>query len=97
MYLVPHPRLCLTKKDNFSSKANKRLITGLIVSNDGNVTIGRNKKRLLRAQVHRYLNGTMSNGDVAKLKGTISYIKSIEPDFIEKLFHKYNINSIEDV
>lgn len=95
---MTHPKLQLNNsKTIFSSKANKRLVTGLIISNENTVTIGRNKKRLLRAQLHHCSRGRMSINDIDKLKGALAFVKSIEPDFVEKLLQKYNIKCLDDL
>ncbi|BEQ15245.1 retron St85 family RNA-directed DNA polymerase [Desulfoferula mesophila] len=95
---ISHPKLTLNdSKTIFSSKANRRLITGLIISNDGHVTIGRDKKRLLRSQIHHYIGGKLSKKEIDKLKGTIAFVKSIEPKFIDALLSKYDIKHFKDL
>ena len=48
------PSLILNdNKTVFVSKAHRRRVTGLILSNDNRVSLGRDRKRNIRAQVHR--------------------------------------------
>lgn len=84
--VVPYPRLILNEqKTVFTSKKFQRQLTGLILSNDGVVSLGREKKRNLRAAAHSFMQGRLNVEQIATLKGQISYSISIEPQFIESL------------
>jgi hypothetical protein len=78
------------KTVNVSTK-NNRTLTGLVLSNTGTVSIGRDKKRLIRAQVHSMMNGALTVEATTKLKGHLSFIHSIDPVFIENLAQRYNL------
>jgi RNA-directed DNA polymerase len=83
---LAYPRLSLNKdKTVFASRAGKRVITGLVITPAGGVSIGRDRKRLIRAMYHRSLHQQLSNKEIEELEGLISFADSIEPGFSEKL------------
>lgn len=77
------------KKTVFSSKAHNRHVTGVTLSNDGILSIGRDRKRLISSMVHRYSNNLLSEEDIAKLIGVLSFSHNIEPEFVTRLNKKY--------
>ena len=87
---LPYPRLQINEdKTIYASKANKRIVTGLVVTNDGKISIGRAKKRLIRAQIHKYSQGQLGEDKIRHLKGMIAYVNSVEPEFVIKMKNKY--------
>lgn len=87
---LPYPKLIINEdKTIYSSKAGKRIVTGLVVTNDGGVSIGREKKRIIRVQIHRFSKGILDESEIDELKGMLAYVKSVEPDFINRMKSKY--------
>lgn len=75
------------KKTIFSSKRHNRHVTGITITNDGEMSVGRSQKRALRSQVH---NAHELNSEaIAILRGHIAFTDQVEPGFIEKLKKKY--------
>ncbi len=70
----------------FTSRKYKRKLTGLILSNDGSVSIGRDKKRILRAKAHNYHNLMIE--EKLNLDGYISFLSEIDAEFAEVLKNK---------
>ncbi len=92
---LPYPRLFINnRKTVFASKAHRRMVTGLIITNDGSVSIGRGKKRLIRAQIHNFLRGNLNEGEQEHLRGMLAFVRNIEPDFIARMIRKYGADSI---
>ncbi|WP_319779607.1 retron St85 family RNA-directed DNA polymerase [Maridesulfovibrio sp.] len=84
------PSLVLNKqKTVFAMKPFRRFVTGLYLSNDDKISLGRERKRLIRAQVHYYLNGRLDKDEIESLKGMISFSRSVEPTFVDRLEEKY--------
>lgn len=78
------------RKTTFSSKANHRRITGLVISNEGEVSLGRERKRLISAMIHKFKLRKMHDvSDRAKLRGLLAFAKDAEPEFINRLEQKY--------
>lgn len=92
------PNLTLNfEKTVFSSKKFQRRVTGLIINNDGNVSIGRERKRLISSMVHHYSCGDLPEEDIAKLKGLLSFVKMSDPTFLYSLIKKYGVNNINQI
>ena len=70
-------------------------VTGLMINKEHNVTVGREKKEKLKATIFSFL-ADCKNGKpwdehrVRQMMGTVSYIHSIEPEFVDMIIEKYN-------
>jgi len=76
-------------KTVFSSKAHNRHITGVTLTNDGKLSIGRERKRLISSMIHKFLCQLLDQDDILKLQGFISYASYIEDDFYQRMCRKY--------
>ncbi|NVI83037.1 retron St85 family RNA-directed DNA polymerase [Janthinobacterium sp. BJB401] len=72
-----------------SSKKNGRKITGLVIGSDNKVSIGLERKRLLRSQVYRFKKGFLDPEQVGSLKGYIAFLQSVEPEHVKRLINIY--------
>ena len=87
---MQHPKLQIKQEKTVYATAKfQRNVTGLVLSNDGRVTVGREKKRQLHACVHRAANQKLDPYELQRLGGMLSYINSVEPAFVKKLALKY--------
>jgi RNA-directed DNA polymerase len=87
---VDYPSLKLnSKKTTYLSKKHQRRITGLILTNDGNVSIGRSKKRQISSMIHKFTIKQISPEDLGLLQGLIGFAKGVEPEFITRMSLKY--------
>lgn len=74
-------------KTYHASKKGRRVVTGLTLTCDGEVSVGRQMKRRIRTLVFTYDELSV---DVRRtLAGLLAYVRSIEPDFINRLVLKY--------
>ncbi|MEQ9830610.1 MULTISPECIES: retron St85 family RNA-directed DNA polymerase [Pectobacterium] len=85
------------EKTVFSSKKFNRHVTGITITNDETLSIGREKKRLLRTKIDYYRKGLLNPSEVMKLKGELGFAKFIEEDFIERMIKKYGVEIIESI
>lgn len=76
-------------KTVFSSKKFNRHVTGITLSNEGVVSLGRERKRIISAMVHHFTLGLLDKESIYKLKGYLGFAKYIEPSFILRLKIKY--------
>jgi len=81
------------QKTIFIGKSASRRVTGLVLTNDGKVSLGRDKKRQISAMLHKYTIGTLDLEKTQYLQGLLAYANSIEPDFIARLEDKYSLPS----
>lgn len=89
------PRLVLNEaKTVHASKKGLRRVTGLVLANDGLVSIGRERKREIRARFHRYLRGGLNEEEIAELGGLLSFVKSVEPVFLQRLARTYGAGAL---
>ncbi len=83
---VPYPRLLLNgDKTVFVSKKHKRQLTGLVLANNGQPSLGRERKRLIRSMAHNYSMRKLPQDQVSRLRGLIAFAFSIEPLFVESI------------
>jgi len=82
------------RKTIFGSKAHRRLVTGLILTNNGDVSLGRDRKRRIRAQIHHLLRGKLSDEEKNNLKGMLAFARDVEPKFVERMENKYGKQAI---
>ena len=76
-------------KTIFGSKAHRRIVTGLILTNDGSVSLGRERKRRIRAKIHHMIQGKLSQYEMRRLQGLLSFARSVEPEFLARMEKKY--------
>jgi hypothetical protein len=95
---IKSPRLSLNnEKTVLATKKYRRVVTGLVLANDGRVTIGRERKREIRAALHHALSGKLSGEQAGRLAGLLAYIKGVEPTYFEELTLRYGSNLIEKI
>ena len=83
---ISYPRLKLhPKKTVFASRACRRSVTGLVLTPDGKLSIGHERKRLIRAMYHRSLLGLLSQEQILEMDGLIAFADSVEPGFSLRL------------
>lgn len=91
------PKLTINEdKTVLATPKYRRVVTGLVISNSGEVSIGRDKKRLIRAKIYRALKGEISWEDANALLGFVAHIRAVEPSFYYKLLTHYG-NDFEKV
>lgn len=79
-----HPRLTINAlKTRFMSRNCRRAVTGLLITPDGRVSIGREHKRRIRSLLCRQIHGNLDEGEQASLQGWLAYVLDVEPDFFE--------------
>ncbi|EIU7595104.1 retron St85 family RNA-directed DNA polymerase [Vibrio vulnificus] len=91
----PHNLKINTAKTHHSSKKSRMMVTGLTITNDNNISIGRTRKREIRSQIYKWTN--LNDEDKKYLSGYLSYIKSVEPEFINALCCKYGSSKIKEI
>lgn len=87
-------KLNLEKTTLASNKYNRR-VTGLIITPDGKVSLGRERKRLISAMVHRQWHRKLDRTDRPKLAGLIAFAQDVEPSFVLMLRRKYSSDLID--
>ncbi|MCS3433346.1 retron St85 family RNA-directed DNA polymerase [Klebsiella sp. BIGb0407] len=81
----------------YSSKAHNRHVTGVTLTNDNKLSIGRERKRYISSLVFKFKEGKLSGDDINHLKGLIGFSFNIEPLFIGRLEKKYGKSTIKSI
>ncbi|HIE9855378.1 retron St85 family RNA-directed DNA polymerase [Klebsiella aerogenes] len=76
-------------KTIFTSKAHNRHVTGVTITTDGKLSIGRKKKKYLYSLVFKYTKGELTNEEILYAKGLMAYCIHIERNIITRLKKKY--------
>jgi hypothetical protein len=72
-----------------ATKKVQRRVTGLIITNDNKVSLGRPRKRILRSALERYAHGKLNAEEINWLRGMLAFSKDVEPEFLEVLQRKF--------
>lgn len=67
----------------------RRMVTGIILTPDGGISIGRERKREISALIHRYSLNSADDETIMKAKGLLAFAISVEPDFFAAMRRKY--------
>lgn len=95
---IKYPKININRKKTcLVSKSTSRIVTGLIISNDGIVSLGRDKKRLIRSMVHHAINGLSSPTENNRLAGLLSFANDVEPVFLEKLAEHFGKEKVREL
>lgn len=84
-----------SSKTVFSSKGHNRHVTGVTITNEGKLSVGRQKKRFISSLVHKFSLNLIDEKEREKLIGLISFVEHIEAGFISKLVAKYGRDTID--
>lgn len=85
------------RKTVFSSRAHNRHVTGICLTNEGKLSLGRAKKRYLKHLIHQYSLGCLEPVQVRQLQGWLAHAKHIEPTFITTLSKKYGLQILRQI
>jgi len=86
-----------TDKTIFTSKAHNRHVTGVTLTNEGGLSIGRERKRLISSMIHKSMFNILTNDEASTLLGFISYATHIEPEFLERMTKKYGAEVLQNI
>ena len=78
-----------TEKDIFTSRRRLRRVTGIVLTPSGSLSLGRDRKRKVKALIHQVLSMKLSAQGIQSLLGMLSHIDSVDPAFANSLLRKY--------
>ncbi len=78
-------------------RGDRRMVTGLIITPDGKISIGRERKRHIRSSFKHLSININDDENLMWCKGMISFILSAEPSFIKSLYKSYGEEFIRSV
>lgn len=77
------------KKRGLYGPGDRRMVTGLIITPNGDISIGRDRKREIHSLVHKFKMQSLDFGSVMRTKGLLAFCHSVEPNFVQTLREKY--------
>lgn len=85
------------EKTVLSSKAHNRRITGVTITNEQRLSVGRKQKRYIKHLVHAFIEHKLTEEELLYLKGYLSFVCHVEPDFLVSLLEKYTATVINQL
>ncbi len=83
---LPFPHLQInSKKTVYAARGDAQVVTGVVIKPDGEISAGRERKRLARAMYYRFKSGQLSDKEQEKMWGLISFIDYLEPGYSLRL------------
>jgi len=93
-----YPSLLINRdKTIHLSKKTQRRVTGVVINNENELSIGRDRKRAISALIHRYSFGALSKDEVHSLQGMLGFARDIEPQFVFSMRKKYTSKLIDEI
>jgi len=92
---LAYPKIVLnSEKTIHVSKKHQRRVTGVVLNNEGSISIGREKKRLISVMIHKFSLGALPTEEVTILQGLLGFAKDIEPNFVDGMIKKYGLDVV---
>ena len=83
------------KKTAYLSRRYRRSITGLTITPEGKLSIGRKRKREIKSLVHKYILGSLPQSEVDRARGLVAFSNDADPEFFWSLCEKYGHANLE--
>lgn len=84
------PRLHINEDKRVAvGRSTSMTVTGLTLTNQGGVSVGRLRKRGVRSGINRYLKQGLSLDEERVLKGEVAFVLNVEPEFRYVLIRTY--------
>ena len=94
--LAPQLRVNEAKTERRSRKT-RRVVTGLVLTPNRQISIGRERKRSIRTRVFLFTQGRLSGEDTQSLAGLLAFASDIEPKFVMSLRAKFGHAAIDEL
>lgn len=93
---ITSPKLEInTSKTVLVTPKYHRQVTGLVLTLDGRVSLGRDRKRKLRAAVHHYCENKLTLAEQVALAGMLAFARDVEPEFYTRMQRVYGKDKID--
>jgi RNA-directed DNA polymerase len=96
--ILSYPRLTLNeKKTAYLSKRSQRRVTGLILNNEGSVSLGRARKREISSLIHSFKLQKLDENKKGRLQGLLGFARDVEPLFVLSMDKKYGNQLLAEI
>lgn len=87
---IKSPKLIFNdEKRGLYGRGQRRMVTGLVITPDHKVSIGRERKRLISSMIHKASLGELDANNTLNLQGLLGFCLASEPSFVESMKDKY--------
>ena len=94
--ILRRPKLIFNEeKRGLFKKGQRRLVTGLVVTPVGGISVGRERKRLISSMLYRSSKEQLDLVGRSRLKGLLGFCVANEPNFLGRMREKYG-NQVVD-
>lgn len=91
LLMTQTPSLSINEsKTLYLSRGTRRVVTGLFVTPDAQITIGQERKKEIKKLIYNHSKGTLTQEEIKYIKGLLSFVRDCEPSFLDKLAIKYD-------
>lgn len=77
------------EKTVFLSRRARRTVTGLVITTDRKISIGRDRKREIKGLIYLQKLGVLEVGKLSYLRGMLAFVADVEPAFRDALSRKF--------
>ncbi|WP_322275395.1 retron St85 family RNA-directed DNA polymerase [Methylicorpusculum sp.] len=96
--LLEYPRLRVNRQKTIHTSIGRGVVvTGINITHERSLSIGRDRKREIRAAVHHFINSRLDYSEVQKLHGLLAFAYDIEPSFINSLMKYYGNDLLTNI
>lgn len=92
--MLPFLALNEQKTQHFSRK-RRVTITGVNVTSDRGISVGREKKREIKSKLYLAIKGRLDPAEFSSLRGSIAYVMGVEPKFLSRLRKKFGAEVVD--
>ncbi len=95
---LEYPTLQLNdSKQKSVSLISRVTITGLNITSEHKVSLGREKKKQIRAMIHHYVKGKFPQHKINELSGWLAYANAVDNEFFKSMQIKYGEKCITSI
>jgi retron-type reverse transcriptase len=89
------PKLVINdEKTVFTSRKRRKMVTGLLITPSGHISLGRKRMRFIKGLVFRNSLGQLDHKSALKLKGLIAFANSVDSSFVDRLRAKFGADAL---
>ncbi len=83
------------EKRGLYKRGQRRLVTGLVVTPTGGISVGRERKRLISSMLYRSSKELLDQMERSRLKGLLGFCAANEPLFLNRMRAKYGDQTVD--
>lgn len=78
-------------------RGQRRMVTGLVITPNEKISLGRERKRLISSMLHHVAVGRSDTDAMGHLKGLLGFCLANEPEFVDRMREKYGSQILDQV